>query len=228
MTRRYEAVFPWDFERKEKAEDEVESLMHIWATFLQECQHPFHSKFPRYPNPTPGFIASWLAETTVKSCMTYGDKMTLEHWEYMVDSLLGWLEDKKAAKKLCARNVPISSEYRWYGVFAWHELRVSANNVRNEILAERIKVKAEQDSIATAVMAENRSCYPERWELNHNLCFSCSNAVKKPYPENYPWCKIYIKTGQPADRETCAQGAKPQVHRHRDRGEVLRDSSTEM
>ena len=136
---RYRTVFPWDFEGKAKAENDIESLMHIWATFLWECQHPFHSKFPVYPNPTPDFIASWLAKATVEFCMTYGDKMSLEHWEYMIDSLLGWLEDKNVALKLRERNMPISSEYRWYGVLAWHELGVSAKDIRSEILAERVK-----------------------------------------------------------------------------------------
>ena len=204
MTKRYEAVFPWDCKGKAKAEEEVESLMHTWATFLWECVHPFHPRFPHYPNPTPDFVASWLAKTTVNSCMTYGDKMALEHWECMINSLLGWLQDKVAATKLRERPVPISSAYRWYGVLAWHKLKASATDVRNAILTERIKVKAHDDSITAAFMEDNRSCYPERWRSAHKLCFSCPNAIKKPYPKNYPWCRIYIETGQTADKETCA------------------------
>lgn len=204
MTKRYVAVFPWDFKGKEKAEDEIEGLMHTWATFLRECLNPRTPGHPKYPNLTRAFIASQLAKITVESCMTYGDKMTLKHWKYMIDSLLGWLEDEKAAIELCEKGVPISSEYRWYGVFAWHGLGISAENVKKEILAERIRTKAEQDSRTAAIMSECRSCYPDRWEQDHRLCFNCSNAVKEPYPENFPWCKIRIETGQSASKETCA------------------------
>ena len=133
--------------------------------------------------------------------------MALEDWIWMIDTLLGWLQDWTAAIKLREGRGNISCAYRWYGVIAWHELGVSAKDVRNEILAERVRAKECQDSTTAAIMREGRSCYPERWEPDHRLCFSCRNAVKEPYPENYPWCRVRIETGQSADEETCRKTA---------------------
>lgn len=203
MQKRYWAIYPWDFKGRNKANWEInEHLMQSWASFLWGCTHREIYHFPQYSKED---ITKHLAETTVKWCMQYGDKMTLNDWDYMVDKLLVWLSDIEAARQYREICPNISSEYLWYGVFAWHELEISGENVKASILAERIKAKKGQDRWKQAVMREVYSLYTDRWEREHRCCLNCPLAVNKPHPDNFPWCKIYIETGQPAKKIICKE-----------------------